>query len=109
MIKIKIPTKNITNHKYINQIYYFTVTKKGIQQHLIKSYGIRVHKNDLINEPNRETIGNTTANKLNDILSNMKLNDIPYESQFQHDMTRWKSSKDKCKQRLKDRNFKLNN
>ena len=84
---------------------------KAKQLILIKEHGIKVHKNQLryfdsSNIPNHKKnnpIGNTTIGKLENILETIKDEDIPRESDFQHDITRWKMSKKKTKVMRKKR------
>ena len=84
----------------------FYGSDKGLQQHLIDKYDIKVHKNVLrrrqfidyeLEKDNQ--IGNTTYDVLHDILEIIEPSDIPSDWSHKHDKTKWKTSKNKTKQR----------
>tara|TARA_Y100000996_G_C22538743_1_gene649229 strand:- start:763 stop:1167 length:405 start_codon:yes stop_codon:yes gene_type:complete len=95
---------------YKNDYLAFGSTKAK-QLILIKEHGIKVHKNklryfsysDIPDHIKNNPIGNTTIGKLESVLETIKDEDIPRESNFQHDITRWKVSKEKTKKMKKKR------
>lgn len=93
---------------------------KAIQQYMINEYDICVHKNDIsyllcgnfINESSNtnKLYGNTDILTLRYVLKEIKNNNtIPYDWYHKHDLTRWLSSKSKCRQRNFDRDCKIAN
>ena len=86
---------------------------KGLQQHLIDNYNIRVHKDVLRHKSSIDyeqlkgkPIGNTTYDELKIVLEKVSPEDIPSDCSYKHDKTKWKSSKTKTKQRLNLRDDK---
>ena len=93
---------------------------KGVQQVLREQHGIKVQKSEMHNMTQRgwaeerwfddKDTGNSTHRIIADLASTIATKkEYPLESNVVHDMTRWKKSKKRTKQRKAERRLKHRN
>lgn len=87
---------------------------KGVQQVLIAKHGVRIHKKemsfmDVLGPCPAKAVGNTTYKTMYELSKGIDVcTEFPQEARIVHDMTRWKKSKKRTKQRKAERHFKAN-
>ena len=91
--------------------------QKGVQQVLREKHGIKIQKSEMHSMTQRKWVGErwfddkATGNSTHRVIAHL-VSDIatkeeyPLESHVVHDMTRWKKSKKRTKQRKAERRFK---
>ena len=118
MLKIKrlIKKCNINKDKIINKKSYIMYDHgflKTKQQILKKRFNIKIHMNDLRNYKSYKSddsiLGNSTVGEIKEAMCKIKEKELPFKNQYTHDITRWKSSKSKSKEKNNRRKTKLFN
>jgi hypothetical protein len=97
--------------------------QKALQQYLNDEFDIKVHKNvlrsgqismnNVVNsefdqsDDESKVVGNTTVDKLEHVICQINMTDIPADWSQKHDKTRWNTNKTKTKIRNKSRDNKV--